>query len=55
MKIAGVAIAISALGLALLAEPSPVAARGWHHALFGAAQHGHPINAWMGSRHLKLR
>lgn len=48
-------IATIALGTALLAMPTLATARGGHHAIFGAAQHGHPINAWMGSHHLKLR
>ena len=35
---------------------APVGARGHHGGgLFGHAPHGHPINAWMGSRRLRLR
>ena len=48
-------IAIIAAGLALLAAPSLVSARGPHHGLFGGGHHGHSINAWMGSQRPKLR
>ena len=48
-------IATLLLGLALLTTPSLASARGGHHGLFGGAHHGHSINAWMGSRRLRLR
>ena len=48
-------IATIILGGALLVTSTLATARSGHHPSFGAAQHGHPINAWMGSHHLKLR